>query len=155
MAALPPTPNNNKMYYLLGPDSARFKLRYSPLHMWYHHIIINETRMTLIWMNITVVGLTEWSWAVGSSRRHLLTITIYTPTLLTTHTALQWSVYACTHMELHTTERELEIRRHVADTHLNLPSSAHWGTLPCCLATASLLNSSHGLRLSDCRLYSE
>lgn len=30
-----------------------------------------------------------------------------------------------THTELHTTERELEICRHVADTHLNLPSSVH------------------------------
>lgn len=34
-------------------------------------------------------------------------------------------IHTHTHTELHTTKRELEIRRHVADTHLYLPSSAH------------------------------
>lgn len=51
-------------------------------------------------MNMIIVSLTEWSWAVGSSPNDLLTFTIYTPTLLTSHSALHSSVY--THAHVHT-----------------------------------------------------
>lgn len=72
-------------------------------------------------------SLTEWSGAVGSSPNDLLTFSIYTPTLLATHSALHRSVcmHTHTHTQLHTAGREVEIRKHVADTYLNLPSSAH------------------------------
>lgn len=70
-------------------------------------------------------SLTEWSGAVGSSPNDLLTFSIYTPTLLATHSALHRSVCMHTHTQLHTAGREVEIWKHVADTYLNLPSSAH------------------------------
>lgn len=45
-------------------------------------------------------SLTEWSGAVGSSPNDLLTFSIYTPTLLATHSALHRSV--CMHTHTHT-----------------------------------------------------
>lgn len=87
------------------------------------HRMMGRSVTVALQQHITgVVCLTVRSRAVGSSPDDLPAFSINTPTLLTLPTALHWSK---THTQLLTTEMEADIHKCAADTHLNLPSSAH------------------------------